>query len=187
MVPPLLGWLALLLAIWLLGALLKSVGKKRIEKTFHATMERIPLVNVLYRPVAQVVEMLQRDPTDKLQGMNVVYCAFGHNGGAGFLGLLVSDHVYRFNGQACQIVYVPTSPLPMSGAVVFAAADSVHRVDMQVDDLMKICFSIGVMSSKVIPDQYVVLPDEVERTEHRLNDIHSAKTSKTHQPLAERR
>ena len=58
-------------------------------------MERIPLVNVLYRPVAQVVEMLQRDPTDKLQGMNVVYCAFGREGGAGFLGLLVSDQVYQ--------------------------------------------------------------------------------------------
>ena len=64
--------------------------------------------------------------------------------------------------------YVPTSPLPMSGAVVFAAADSVHRVDMQVDDLMKICLSIGVMSSKVIRDQYVVLPQEVERAKDRL-------------------
>ena len=86
-----LGWVAVLLAIWLLGALLKSVGKKRIEKAFDAAVERIPLVNVLYRPVAQVVEMLQRDPADKLQGMSVVYCAFGGEGGAGFLGLLVSD------------------------------------------------------------------------------------------------
>ena len=155
-----LGWVSVLLAIWLLGALAKSVGKKRIEKAFNAAVERIPLVNVLYRPVAQVVEMLQRNPADKMQGMKVVYCVFGREGGGGFLGLLVSDRVYRFNGQACQIVYVPTSPVPMSGAVVFAAADSVHRVDMQVDDLMKIYFSIGVMSSKVIPEQYVVPPEE---------------------------
>ena len=56
-----LGWVAVLLAIWLLGALLKSVGKKRIEKTFNAAVERIPLVNVLYRPVAQVVDLLQRE------------------------------------------------------------------------------------------------------------------------------
>jgi uncharacterized membrane protein len=55
----------------------------------------------------------------------------------------------------------------MSGGVVFAAADSVHRVDMQVDDLMKIYFSIGVMSSKVIPDQYVVSLDEVEQLNER--------------------
>jgi uncharacterized membrane protein len=179
-----LAWVAVLLAIWLLGALLKSVGKKKIERTFNAAMERIPLVNVLYRPVAQVVEMLQRDPTDKLQGMSVVYCAFGREGGAGFLGLLVSDRVYRFNGQVCQIVYVPTSPLPMSGAVVFAAANSVHRVDMQVDDLMKICLSIGVMSSKVIPDQYVVLPEEVRRAKDRLTDIQSAKATVHARPAA---
>jgi hypothetical protein len=46
---------------------------------------------------------------------------------------------------------------------------------MQVDDLMKICLSIGAMSSKVIPDQYVVLPEQAQRAEDRLNDIHSAK------------
>jgi uncharacterized membrane protein len=166
-VASLLGWVAVLLAIWMLGALLKSVGKKRLEMAFHAAVERIPLVNVLYRPIAQVVEMLQRDPSDKMQGMKVVYCTFGREGAAGFLGLLVSDRMYRFNGRACQIVYVPTSPVPMSGGVVFAAADSVHRVDMQVDDLMKIYFSIGVMSSKVIPDQYVVSLDEVEHLNER--------------------
>ena len=176
-VASILSWIAVLLAIWLFGVLLKSVGKKRIEKAFHAAMERIPLVNVLYRPVAQVVEMLQRDPTDKLQGMNVVYCAFGGEGGAGFLGLLVSDQLCRFNGQSCQIVYVPTSPLPLSGAIVFAAADSVQQVDMKVDDLMKIYFSIGVLSSKVIPDQYVVPQNEVDRAQDRLDNTQSTKSN----------
>ena len=57
----------------------------------------------------------------------------------------------------------------MSGLVVFAAADSVQKVDMKVDDLMKICFSIGVMSSKVIPDQYVVPLNELDRVHDRLD------------------
>ena len=179
-----LGWIAVLLAIWFLGALLKSVGKKRIEKTFNAAVERVPLVNVLYRPVAQLVDLLQRKPTETMQGMSVVYCAFGRERGAGFLGLLVSERVYRFNGQACQIVYVPTSPVPMTGAVVFAAADCVRRVDMQVDDLMKICLSIGVMSSKVIPGEYVVLPEEVERAKDCLNDVHSARVTVHAKPAA---
>lgn len=179
-----LGWVIVVLAIWVLGALLKSVGRKRVEMAFNAAVERIPLVNVLYRPVAQVVEMLQRDPSAKMQGMKVVYCAFGREGGAGFLGLLVSDRMYRFKGQACQIVYVPTSPVPMSGGVVFAAANSVHRVDMQVDELMKIYFSIGVMSSQVIPDQYVVPPEEVERAKDRLNGVHSAEAAVHAKPTA---
>jgi len=108
-------------------------------RTRTRTMERIPLVNVLYGPVAQVVDMLQRDPTDQLHGMNVVYCAFGGEAGAGFLGLLASDQVYRFNGQSCQIVYVPTSPLPMSGLVVVrignhtSASLSCHRAWRKIE------------------------------------------------------
>ncbi len=156
MIASVLGWVGVLLGVWLLGVVLKSVGKRRVEMSIHSVMERIPLVNILYRPVAQVVEMLQRNPTEKLQGMNVVYCAFGGDKGAGFLGLRVSDELYQFNGQACQIVYVPTSPLPMSGCIVFAAVDSVHRVNMSMDGLMKIYLSIGVMSSTVIPHEYVV-------------------------------
>ena len=175
-VAAILGWVAVLIAIWLLGALLKSVGKKRIEKMFNTAVERIPLVNILYRPVAQVVELLQRKPTDTMQGMSVVHCAFGGKGGGGFLGLLVSDQVYRFNGQVSQIVYVPTSPVPMSGVVVFATVDSVQRVEMPVDDLLKICLSIGVMSSQVIPKQYVVLPEELDQVKDSLLDLNSHMT-----------
>ena len=172
-VASILGWVAVLIAIWLLGALLKSVGKKRIEKMFNAAIERIPLVNILYRPVSQVVDLLQRKPADTMQGMSVVHCSFGGKGGGGFLGLLVSDQVYRFNGQVSQIVYVPTSPVPMSGAVVFADVNSVQRVDMPVDDLMKICLSIGVMSSQVIPKQYVIQPEELEQAKDCQIDGHT--------------
>lgn len=48
---------------------------------------------------------------------------------------------------------------------------------MQVDDLLKISLLIGVMSSKVIPDQYVVSPGEAQCVNDRLNEIHSAKAA----------
>lgn len=162
------AWTGVLLAIWLLGALLKSIGKQKVESTLNAAMDRIPLVNALYRPVAQVVAMFQRDPANDLHGMEVVYCSFGEHGSAGFLGLLVDHRVYRFNGRQCQVVYVPTAPVPMTGAVIFAAVESVHRVDMQVDELLKIRFSIGVMSSRVIPSQYVVSPQGAQTANGHL-------------------
>ena len=49
---------------------------------------------------------------------------------------------------------------------------------------MKICLSIGVMSSKVIPDQYVVMTEEVESVKDRLNDIHSVKNTVHAKPAA---
>lgn len=150
-----IGCVIVLAAIWGLGVLAKSIGKNTVAKTFDAVLERIPIINILYKPVAQVVGMLKQDGQEEMKGMSVVYCAFGGEGGAGFLGLLVSEHVYHFGDQDYQIVYIPTSPVPMSGGILFAPAKTVHRVEMSVDDLMQIYFSIGVMSSKIIPEKYV--------------------------------
>jgi uncharacterized membrane protein len=157
------SWIVILVGIWMLGVLIKSVGKKKIEQSLSATIEQIPLFNVVYGPAVQIVNMLHREPADKLKGMNVVHCGIGGDAGAGFLGLLVSDDVYHFNGTDCQIVYVPTSPLPMSGLVLFVAVNSIQPVDISVDGLMKICFSIGVLSSKVIPGQYLASSIDVSK------------------------
>lgn len=112
-----LSWTAILLAIWLLGALLKSVGKKRIERAFHATMERIPLVNVLYGPVVRGVDMLQRDPTDKLQGTKVVYCAFGGEGGPPG-----PPAVHSF-GQPCSLKNEGVRRAPIGRRIIHDTAD----------------------------------------------------------------
>jgi len=155
----LVGCLIVLAAIWLLGLFARSVGKDTVARAFNTAVERLPLVNTLYKPVVQVVDMLKKDGNDDMKGMSVAYCAFGGEGGAGFLGLLVSEHVYRFGGREYQVVYIPTSPVPMSGGIIFAPVNSVHKVDMSVDDLMQIYFSIGVMSSKIIPEQYMAKPE----------------------------
>jgi uncharacterized membrane protein len=150
----LIGWAIVLGGVWLLGMVVIAMGRNEMEKKFHSLVEQIPFVNILYKPVVQVVDMLKGEGQDEMQGMRVVYCAFGSEGGAGFLGLLVSDDVYRFGGQEYQIVYIPTSPVPMSGGIIFAPVASIHQVDMHVDALMQIYFSIGVMSPNVIPEKY---------------------------------
>ncbi len=150
-----LGWIIALLVIWALGVVIISMGRHEVEKRFHALVERLPVFNILYKPVVQVIDMVKGDGQDEMKGMGVVYCAFGGEGGAGFLGLLVSDDTYHFGGREYQIVYIPTSPVPMSGGILFVPTNSVHKVEMRVDDLMQIYFSIGVMSSKVIPAKYV--------------------------------
>jgi uncharacterized membrane protein len=152
-----LGWIIALVAIWMLGVMVVALGKHEAERSLHSLVEKVPIVNTLYKPVAQVVDMLKGDGQDEMLGMHVVYCSFGGEGGAGFLGLLVSADVYRFAGQEYQIVYIPTSPVPMSGGILFVPVRSIHKVDMHVDDLMQIYFSIGVMSSKVIPEKYATV------------------------------
>ncbi|MEK6247807.1 MAG: DUF502 domain-containing protein [Planctomycetales bacterium] len=151
----LVGWVMVLLGIWLIGLLFKTFARHRIQKRFNQAIERIPLINVIYKPVAQVVSMLQDSDDEQMKSMTVVYCSFGKGDGAGFLALLASPEVFHFNEQQSHAVYIPTSPVPMSGGIVFIPVANVQPVsDMQVDDLMQIYFSLGVMAPKVIPEAY---------------------------------
>ncbi|HUG93009.1 MAG TPA: DUF502 domain-containing protein [Planctomycetaceae bacterium] len=152
------AWVFVLAGIWLLGLLVKSASWQRVERLFRRTFERIPIVSSVHGSVTQVVDLLKHDNEKKLEGMRVVYCEFGGERGAGVLGLLISSAVYRFGQRDCHLVYVPTSPIPMSGGILFVPVPAVHRVDMEADKLMQIYFSIGVMAPRVIPPAYHVGP-----------------------------
>lgn len=159
-----IAWLvgaALVLAgIWALGAVVKATARQGLEEAFHAVMNRIPLVRSIYKPVSQVVNLIKGDDKADVKGMSVVYCMFGAERGGGFLGLLASPDIFHVGGQDCKLVYIPTSPVPMSGGLVFVPLATVQAIDMAVDDVMKIYFSLGVLSSQVMPDKYKVTPPE---------------------------
>ena len=148
------GWIIVLVAIWVLGIIVKSAARYRLESFVHKLFNQIPLVSSVYGPVSKVVGMLKRDEESEMAAMSVVYCEFGLQHGGGFLALLSSDKIYHFGGQDCYIVYIPTSPIPMSGGIVFVPIAAVQKVDMEVEHLMQIYLSLGVMAEAVVPDKY---------------------------------
>lgn len=150
----LLGWGIVLTVIWLVGLLVKTLARHQVQTRVNDMMSSIPVISSIYRPVSQVVNMLQQEDQAEMQSMTVVYCSFGQAGGGGFLALLASAQVFQFAGQRCLACYIPTSPVPMSGGIVFVPTDKVTDVDMSVEDLMQIYFSLGVMAAKVVPAAY---------------------------------
>ena len=148
------GWSLVLVGIWLIGLLVKSNLRQQYEAILKAIIERIPVVKAIYGTVVQVVGMLDREGQSDTKGMSVVYCSFGEHNGAGFLALLASSKTYHFRGQDCAIVYIPTSPVPMSGGIIFVPTHAVTKVDMTVDNLMQIYLSLGVLAPQSVPADY---------------------------------
>lgn len=146
-----LGWVIVLFGIWAFGALLKTTFKKRIVGTFNAVIERIPIVNSVYSTANQLVGMIQKSDESELSGMSAVYCTFGKPEGTGLLALMTTPDVYRFAGRDCHIVYLPTSPVPMTGGILFVPVDDCHRVDMSAEEVMRVYFSLGILAAQVVP------------------------------------
>ena len=152
----LIGWGVVLVTIWLIGLVVRTFARQRLEGSLHDGINRVPIISAIYKPVSQVVGMLKGDENQDIRSMKVIFCTFGPSEGGGFLALQASAEIYNFANQDCYAVYIPTSPVPMSGGIVFVPTDSVHAVEMSVDDLMKIYFSAGVLSSQVIGDAHCV-------------------------------
>jgi len=149
------GWSLALAGIWGIGALANTFGRERMGDLLQRAVSHIPLLGSVYNSAAQVVRLVGQQKADHLETARVVFCYFGNEGsGVGILGLQVSEQTFQMNGSECVIVYVPTSPLPMSGGIIFAPKETVFPVEMSVDALMQIYLSIGVLAGSVVPDRY---------------------------------
>ena len=149
-------WLGLafaLLGIWVLGVLVKSRARQQIDNWIDRLFSGLPIVRSIYRPISQVVRLLNSDKRGEFKGMQVVMCRFGGTNGADVLALLTTPQTYTVGGEPRLLVYLPTSPVPMSGGLVFVPEANVEAVQgMDVDDLMKIYFSLGALAPDATRD-----------------------------------
>ncbi len=139
-----IGCLLVLVSVFLLGMLVRTGLRNVLHGLVEAFMRRIPIAGSVYGAATQIVGLLETKDESELKKMSVVYCTLGGMTGAGMLTLLPTPDRYRINGREYHIVYIPTSPVPMTGGLLFVPVDSVRPVDMSIESLMSIYLSMGV-------------------------------------------
>ena len=116
-------------------------------------MRRIPIAGSIYGAATQIVGLFEKKDESELKRMSVVYCVFGKENGTGILALLPTPERYPINGREYHIVYIPTSPIPMTGGLLFAPVESVQPVAMSVESLMSVYLSMGVTAPQFLKDK----------------------------------
>ena len=147
------GCLLVLASIFLLGMLVRTGIRKFLDKIVEAIMRRIPIAGSVYGAATQIVGLLEQKDESELKRMSVVYCMFGKENGTGILALLPTPERYPINGRDHHIVYIPTSPIPMTGGLLFVPMESVQPVNMSVESLMSIYLSMGVTGPQLLKDK----------------------------------
>jgi uncharacterized membrane protein len=147
-----IGCLLVLVSIFLLGMLVRTGVRKALHDLVEAIMRRIPIAGSVYGAATQIVGLLEKKEGSELQNMTVVHCTLGGDTGAGLLALLPTPDRYPIDGREYHIVYIPTSPVPMTGGLLFVPVDSVKSVDMSIESLMSIYLSMGVTAPQFLQD-----------------------------------
>ena len=141
-----IGFAAIIIVIYLAGLFGTNVLGKRAVKRAESLIADVPMVREIYNTVKQVLEGVMLPHKGGFR--EVVLVEFPRPGmrTIGF----VTNKVKDTSGRDLVNVYIPTTPNPTSGYLEIIPTEDVVRIDMSVEDAIKMIVSGGMLSPEVI-------------------------------------
>jgi uncharacterized membrane protein len=140
-----LGTAIAIVLITMLGYVSRYVFGKYFLQAAERFVEGIPGVRPVYKTVKEIISTFSTQKRDLFN--KVVLVQFPHEGAwsMGFLTSRETGEVGQRLGTDVRAVFIPTTPNPTSGFLVFLPAEKVVELDMPVSDGMKMIISGGTV------------------------------------------
>jgi len=131
-----------LIIIFFIGLIVSNVIGKRILSFFDKIMERVPLINTIYTSSRQIIQTLTMPGKGNFK--KVVLIEYPRKG----LWTLAFVTAYSISKSDEEYVHVflPTTPNPTSGYMLFVKAQDVKPSGMTIEDGLKTLISGGMIS-----------------------------------------
>ena len=142
-----IGLIATVLAILLVGSLVRRVAGQRALAWFETLIRRVPLAKTIYGSSRQLLDLMQTAPDG---ARRVVLVEFPHPGmrAVGFVTRTFREETTCIELAA---VYVPTTPNPTGGYLELVPVTDLIPTDWSVDEAMTFIISGGAVSPGTIP------------------------------------
>jgi uncharacterized membrane protein len=145
---PGLGILLIVVMIFLAGLLATNIMGRRIVKLWEDLLQRVPLVRGIYATIKSMMDVLSfqdKDPR-KEKFSRVVRIEFPRKSqyALALVTGVTPGEVQDISTERMINVYVPTSPNPTSGYLLFVPESELIPVNMSVDEALKMMFSGGM-------------------------------------------
>jgi uncharacterized membrane protein len=141
-IPELAGFILTISFIYLTGLLISNVLGKQIYVCLEKILSRIPFVNTVYRTIKQI--------TSNLSGPNrqafkkVVFIEYPRKG-IWTLGMVTGESKNEL-GELYYHIFVPTTPNPTSGYLLYIPQKDTRKTKMSIEEGMKIIISGGMLA-----------------------------------------
>ncbi len=160
---PFLGVIITLLIIYLVGVLTTNIFGSRLLHLWEQLVGKIPFVRQIYNGTKQVMVSFANADTSAFN--RVVLIEFPRRGvqAIGFVTGVTKGEVQRKTGEEVINVFVPTTPNPTSGFLIFAPHDEVKDISMSIEDGVKYVISGGIVDNQPHPHVKAAEPTGQER------------------------
>jgi len=154
----LVGFVIAIILVYMLGRLLASILGRKLWQSFEGTVQQVPGFKQVYPYVKQVTEFLFGEK--KIEFSRVVAVPYPRQGiwsiglvtGAGFR--CVSERLK----EELLTVFIPTSPTPVTGYVIYVKKQEVIDLPITLEEAMRFVISGGV----IVPDHQALPAQRLE-------------------------
>ncbi len=143
-IPELAGFILTISFIYLMGLLISNVFGKQIYSWFEKILSRIPFVNTVYRTIKQITSHLSGPERSAFK--KVVFIEYPRKGI--WTISMVTGESKNENGELYYHIFVPTTPNPTSGYLLYIPQKDTRQTDMSIEEGMKIIISGGILAPK---------------------------------------
>jgi uncharacterized membrane protein len=144
------GVVVALVGLTVIGALTANFIGRFVVKTTERVMTTVPLVKGVYSSAKQIVEtMTNPDGQSFKEAVLVEFPAKGQWS----IAFVTNDNppeINRAAGETLVALYVPSSPIPTSGFLIYVPRASVKPLDKGPEEALKLVMSAGVVKEVVV-------------------------------------
>ena len=145
---PGLGLIISIIAITFIGALTPGFIGRTLLKTGERVLDKMPVVRSIYGAIKQIMETVMSTNSESFR--EVVLVEYPRKGiwVIGFVTGETKGEVQTLNKEKLINVFIPTTPNPTSGFLLFLPKKDLVYMAMKVEDAVKMVISGGIVTPK---------------------------------------
>ena len=137
-----LGFILTIASLYFLGLIISNVFGKKLYKLFESLLEKIPFVSKVYKSIKQITASLSGANSKAFQ--KVVLVEYPRKGL--WTIAMVTGETLDDKDEKYYNIFVPTTPNPTSGYLLFIKSTETKKLDLSVEEGLKIIVSGGMIS-----------------------------------------
>lgn len=158
---PGLGLLVVLVFLTLVGFLAAGLAGRTLVRIGEDLLSRMPVIRSVYSTLKQIFETVLAQSSRSFREVVLVEYPRRGIGAIGFVTGSTEDETPSPSGDELVKVFLPTTPNPTSGFLLFVPRKDLIHLDMSIEEGIKLVISGGIVGPRVTIDAW---PDaEVQR------------------------
>jgi uncharacterized membrane protein len=143
---PGIGLLLALVGLTVIGALTAGILGRAARRLIDGVLNRVPVIRSLYAAISQIMETVLANKSSAFR--ECVLIEYPRKGiwTLGFITGISQGEVQEVTKDTLINVFVPTTPNPTSGFLLFVPEHDLIRLQMPIEDGLKLVISGGIVT-----------------------------------------